>query len=104
VGKPSRSGSIESFSAQAAGDNIVFRVRFRNSGIYYIRPMGKIIIEKDGSKVKEEPYPNLPVLAHQTRTTEVKVPKDLGSGTYKATVTVDIGTGKPLKAVTNFSL
>lgn len=104
VGKPVRKGSIESFNVSTGSDNIRFRVRLRNSGIYYIRPRGKIVVEKGGKKVREEHYPNLPVLARQTRTTEVKMPRDLGPGSYKATVTVDIGTGTPLKAVANFSL
>lgn len=104
VGKPVYKGSIESFGASAGPEEIRFRVRLRNSGIYYIRPRGKIVVEKGGKKVREEHYPNLPVFAGQSRTTEVKIPRDLGPGSYKATVTIDIGTGTPLSAVTNFSL
>jgi hypothetical protein len=104
VGKPAYSGTIESFDVSLDQSNIKFRVRLRNDGNYYIRPQGKIIIEKDGAKVKEVPYPNLPLLARQARTTEVAIPRDLGSGSFKAVVSLDIGASKTLDAATNFSL
>lgn len=104
VGKPNCRGSIESFNASLDQNNIKFRVRLRNDGIYYIRPQGKIIIEKNGARVKEVPYPNLPLLARQARTTEVTIPRDLGPGSYRAVVSLDIGASKTLDAATNFSL
>lgn len=104
VGKPVHQGAIESISASSDESNVKFKVRVRNDGSYYIRPQGKIVIERGGAKVKEVPYPNLPLLSRQTRTTEVTVPKDFGFGAFRAVVSLDIGSSKTLEAVTNFSL